>query len=226
MKASDPRAPTKVELALMGSHDTSPAARDRQIEAFRRMTPGQRLQAAAEMTEEVRAIAVAGIRHRHPAYTEAEVQAALAQLFLGRSPGSARRVSGAARRRMTLQDLIREVVGQLEAAGIPYMVTGSVASSYHGEPRATRDLDVVIDPDPPSLVDLVQRLARGGKYVDLGAATEALRARTQFNVIDPATGWKVDFVIRRDRPFSRAEFARRMRGDLLGSQAWRQAPRT
>jgi len=125
---------------------------------------------------------------------------------------------------MTLQDLIREIVGQLETAGIPYMVTGSVASSYHGEPRATRDLDVVIEPDSRSLVALVQRMAAGGKYVDLDAAMEALRTRTQFNAIDPATGWKVDFVIRKDRPFSREEFARRMRVDLLGSQAWLARP--
>ncbi len=57
---------------------------------------------------------------------------------------------------MTLASLIQRVVGHLESAGIPYKVTGSVASSYYGEPRATRDLDIVIDPDSPSLgIDVI-----------------------------------------------------------------------
>jgi len=51
------------------------------------MTPGQRLRAAAEMSDEVLTIAAAGIRQRNPAYTEEEVQAALAQLLVSRSPG-------------------------------------------------------------------------------------------------------------------------------------------
>lgn len=46
-------------------------------------------------------------------------------------------------------------------------------------------------------------------YVDLGAAMEALNRRSMFNVIDSVTGWKIDFILRRDRPFSRKEFRRR-----------------
>jgi len=125
---------------------------------------------------------------------------------------------------VTLPDLIRDVVGHLDAAGVPYMITGSVASSYHGEPRATRDLDVVIEADRPSLSRLVERLRTGGLYVDLTAALGALTAQGQFNAIDASTGWKVDFIIRRDRPFSRAEFARRMRADLLGTAAFIATP--
>lgn len=56
-------------------------------------------------------------------------------------------------------------------------------------------------------------------YADLGAALEALEQRTQFNVVETATGWKVDLLIRKDRPFSREEFARRQRADLLGASA-------
>jgi hypothetical protein len=125
---------------------------------------------------------------------------------------------------VTLAELIRAVVGHLEAAGIPYMVTGSVASSYHGEPRATRDLDVVVEADQPSLSRLVERLRSGGLYVDVTAALGALTAQRQFNAIDASTGWKVDFIIRRDRPFSREEFARRMPADLLGTGAYLATP--
>jgi hypothetical protein len=46
---------------------------------------------------------------------------------------------------MTLGALLAAIGERLAAAGIPYMVTGSVASSFHGEPRATRDIDIVIE---------------------------------------------------------------------------------
>jgi hypothetical protein len=47
------------------------------------MTPEQRLAAAAEMSDEIRAVTEAGIRHRHPTYTDDEVRAALAGILLG-----------------------------------------------------------------------------------------------------------------------------------------------
>jgi len=99
------------------------------------------------------------------------------------------------------------------------MITGSVASSYHGEPRATRDLDIVIDPDRGGIVRLVDELVSAGLYVDRDAALAAFDGRTQFNAIDATSGWKIDFLILKDRPFSREEFARRTSADLLGTTA-------
>jgi hypothetical protein len=45
-----------------------------------------------------------------------------------------------------------------------------------------------------------------------------------FNVVDHASGWKVDFIIRKDRPFSRDEFARRMKITLLGVPVFVASP--
>lgn len=125
---------------------------------------------------------------------------------------------------MNLAALLVGTIARLERAGVPYMITGSVASSYHGEPRATRDLDIVIDPDPGGIIRLVGELEAAGLYVDAEAALRALGNRTQFNAIDAATGWKVDFLVRKDRPFSREEFGRRTRADLLGTAAWLASP--
>ncbi|OGO53903.1 MAG: hypothetical protein A2Z32_02775 [Chloroflexi bacterium RBG_16_69_14] len=66
----------------MHSLDTLVAARERQRETFRRMTPEQRLAVAAEMSDEIRAVAEAGIRHRHPDYSDDEVRAALVAILL------------------------------------------------------------------------------------------------------------------------------------------------
>lgn len=117
---------------------------------------------------------------------------------------------------MTFAELLADVIERLDRAAVPYMITGSLASTFHGEPRATRDIDIVIDPSPAGLERLVDGLRDGGFYVDRDAAEDALRDRTAFNAIGDAAA-KVDFIVRRDRPFSREEFARRRRVDLLGT---------
>ena len=75
----------------MPSRDTSTTAHARQREAFRRMTSGQRVAMAAEMSDEIRAVTEAGIRHRHPAYADDEVRAGLAAIVLGREEAARRR---------------------------------------------------------------------------------------------------------------------------------------
>lgn len=125
---------------------------------------------------------------------------------------------------MSLALLIAETIARLDRAEVPYMITGSVASSFHGQPRSTRDLDIVIDPDRHGTERLIQELERGGLYVDRAVALGAFEVSTQFNAIDGAAGWKIDFMLRKDRPFSREEFRRRVRSDLLGTLAWIASP--
>lgn len=47
---------------------------------------------------------------------------------------------------MSVERVFRVKKGALDAAGVPYMVTGSLASSAFGEPRASEDIDIVIAP--------------------------------------------------------------------------------
>jgi hypothetical protein len=117
---------------------------------------------------------------------------------------------------VTFADMLAIVIGLLEAADVPYMITGSLASSYHGEPRATRDIDIVIEPSPDGVERLANGLADSGFYVDRDVARQALAERSQFNAIGP-DATKVDLILRRDRPFSVEEFGRREPADLLGT---------
>ena len=111
-------------------------------------------------------------------------------------------------------EAVARVVRHLDALGIPYMVAGSMASSFHGRPRTTQDADIVIDPTADQLDRLVAELSEAGFYADRGRARDALRRRRQFNVIDTSSAFKLDLIIRKDRPFSREEFARRLRAAL------------
>lgn len=117
---------------------------------------------------------------------------------------------------MSITSFLQRVAQILEGAGVPYMLTGSLAAAYYATPRATQDIDVVIDTEAEGIDRLVQGLLDADFYVDREAALAAWRTQGQFNAIDPDSGWKVDLIVRKDRSFSRTEFERRERADLLG----------
>ena len=93
-------------------------------------------------------------------------------------------------------ELLRATVAALDSAGIPFMLTGSMAAAYYGAGRATMDIDLVIDPTAAQLRALVAALSAPNTYVSNEAAAEALQQRSMFNVIDATTGWKVDLIVR------------------------------
>lgn len=115
---------------------------------------------------------------------------------------------------MSTAEFLAAIVARLDSAEIPHMIAGSVASSHHGEPRSTQDIDLVIDPTREQLTRFLAGLEPSRFYVD--DALAALASRSMFNVIEPTTGFKADFVIRKDRPFSVSEFGRREQVELLG----------
>jgi hypothetical protein len=158
-----------------------------------------------------------------PEYTEAQVWRAVVRRVIGEELfrlAGARECGG---RRMDHSEFVTRLAGSLEAAGIPYMIAGSVGSTFHGEPRTTNDVDVVIDPTPEQLERLVQALA-AEYYVSPEAAREALDRRSMFNVIDFGSGWKADLILRKDRPFSREEFGRRKAIPVAGGSVWMASP--
>ena len=116
--------------------------------------------------------------------------------------------------------MLRTVVAALDAAGVPYMLTGSIAAAWHGAGRATMDVDLVIDPTDEGLQALVDSLAAPGIYLSREAAREALAHRGMFNVIDATTGWKADLIIRKLRPFSEMELQRRRPIEFDGLRLW------
>lgn len=111
-------------------------------------------------------------------------------------------------------ELLAKVVAALDSAGIAYMVTGSFASTFHGEPRMTRDIDLVIDPDASTVVLFVEQFDSDSFYIN--DAISAMARRDMFNVIDITSGWKVDLIIRKDRAFSNEEFRRRRPAVIAG----------
>ncbi len=126
---------------------------------------------------------------------------------------------------MNQAELLRYLVEAFEALGIDYMISGSQASIYYGEPRFTQDIDVVADVKPAHVPDLLERFPFPEFSLSEDAAREAIRARGQFNIIHPASGLKIDVVLRKDTPYDRLEFERRQRQPIVpGKEAYFARP--
>jgi len=112
---------------------------------------------------------------------------------------------------MEPSELLRHVVQVLERLGLPYFVTGSVATIYFGEPRLTNDIDVVVSLPLHRVAELCRSFPAPDFYVSEDAAREAVQRRTQFNIIHPSSGLKVDVIVPPDTPFNRSRLTRVVR---------------
>lgn len=83
---------------------------------------------------------------------------------------------------MSAAEVLGKIVPHLEQSGIPYMLVGSFASSFHGAMRSTRDVDFVIEATPHQLRGLVADLQADNYYAELDAALDALKHESLFNV--------------------------------------------
>lgn len=101
---------------------------------------------------------------------------------------------------MELYELLALAVDTFKRLGIPYLVTGSIASMAYGEPRLTNDIDVVAG------FETSMSLACWRRFLPMPFIS--VRRRGQFNIIHPGSGLKVDVIIRKETPFDRSRFAR------------------
>jgi hypothetical protein len=116
-------------------------------------------------------------------------------------------------------EALHAVVARLESAGIPYMLTGSVAMSYYAEPRMTRDIDLVVELAPGD-EQRVMQLFEPDYYVSEEAVRSAIADRRMFNLFDMARLVKIDLVVRKEDEFRHHEFARRRKYPLGGKGIW------
>ena len=125
---------------------------------------------------------------------------------------------------MTEQELLVDCLRRLNGAGIPYMLTGSMASNAWGIPRSTHDLDFVIQLPPREISKFVAAF-QGDYYVDERSVRGAYQPPHQFNVIDQRSALKADFWLLKPVPFEREMFGRRFQDTVFGETCWPR-PRT
>jgi len=109
---------------------------------------------------------------------------------------------------MEPSDLLRLVAGVLEDLGLRYFVTGSTVTIFYGDTRFTNDIDIVVDLPEWKVAEFCRRFPEDEFYVSEIAAREAARNRSQFNIIHPASGLKVDVIVPEVNQFNESRFAR------------------
>ena len=191
----------------VGSIDTSADAQRILADVYRRMSPARKLNLQAADYRSERELHRAGLRDREPDATPDDIGRSWNLLRLGQGPWLERRGS-AMDQPIDNLDVVREVTAAFTRLGIPYALGGSWASSFHGEPRSTRDADITVEPFPGREPELVASFGPD-YYVSLPAVTEAVREARTFNIINTIAGFKVDVFVRKDAAFDRSVMSRR-----------------
>ena len=107
-------------------------------------------------------------------------------------------------------EFMKIIASRLDSAGIPYMMTGSMAMAIYSIPRMTRDIDLVVEVEPVD-VDTIVNLFSEDCYIDRDSVSHAVDNRSMFNIIHSEWVIKADFIIRKDEKYRREEFARRQK---------------
>lgn len=121
---------------------------------------------------------------------------------------------------MTEQELLLDCVRRLNASGVAYMLTGSMASNAWGIPRTTHDLDFVVQLPPSHIPKLMAAFADPDYHLDEVAVRAASEPPHQFNAIHVPSALKADFWLLRPVPFEREMFARRLQDAWFGESLW------
>jgi hypothetical protein len=112
---------------------------------------------------------------------------------------------------MGLYELLHRIVGTFEKLQIPYLITGSVASMAYGEPRLTNDIDIVAEIHETQVAGLMGAFPHDEFYISEEMIRQSIQQHGQFNIIHPASGLKVDIMIKEDTPFDHSRFERMRR---------------
>ena len=106
------------------------------------------------------------------------------------------------------------VTGALSALRVPHFLTGSLASSLHGVPRTTQDVDLVADLRPEHVAPLVRDL-ESDCFVEEDAVRAALRHEAPFHVVHLESAFLVDVFASRKDAWSLQQMARRQTVELV-----------
>jgi hypothetical protein len=125
---------------------------------------------------------------------------------------------------MSQQELLSRVTGVLDELSIDYMLTGSFASSIQGEPRLTHDIDLVVALAQSDAEKVLEAFHEPEYYLSPQAVREAIEQQRMFNLLDMASGDKVDFWVLTDEPFDISRFARKRQTKAWGMTLKVSAP--
>ncbi len=109
---------------------------------------------------------------------------------------------------MRVYDLLKKISTCFNSLNIPYFVTGSIASIAYGESRFTNDIDIVADIKNKNIPDIIKHFPELEYYISEESIKNAIYHKFQFNIIHPASGLKIDVIIKKMDDFDMMRFSR------------------
>jgi hypothetical protein len=207
------------------SIDTSVESDRYQFELLRQKTPGERFAMAAQMIRWAKTVSLRGIR---------KARGELAPEYFARAVLQEKWISlltPSGDEKMWIQDpgeIARILHSVFEALRIPYYITGGVCAIAYGDPRTTRDLDVVIECKPSEIMTMVAQLEAEGFYCPPGAIEDIQSSRGRvLSVTHMQLVLNADIVLNANTDFDRSKMERR-RLEAIGldesEQFWLASP--
>ncbi|WP_055074336.1 hypothetical protein [Pseudanabaena sp. 'Roaring Creek'] len=194
------------------SIDTSIDAELYLFNRLKALTVIQKAEKVSNWTKGCWELCLIGIQQRHPSLSLQKLRYEFVRATLKSNfPNTIYQIISECAQTIMLTDpisLALDIAEIFNSLDIPYLVGGSVASTLMGEPRATEDVDVVIDLTMEKVILLLQSI-QPRFYVSEDAVKDAVRFKRSFNLIDNESLGKVDVFVLKERPFPQIEFQRR-----------------
>ncbi len=125
---------------------------------------------------------------------------------------------------MSQFELLKKAVDFLNSTGTPYMLTGSIVSSFQGEPRSTHDIDMMIQLSETSADALIREFSGSEYYLDRETVLDRLKHNKLFNLLNTLTGDKIDFYPLPQNDYELARFSRKIQEEINGLKVWVTTP--
>ena len=120
-------------------------------------------------------------------------------------------------------DLLKRIANSLECKNIPYMLSGSIALNNYTIPRMTLDIDIIIELHEENLQDFIYLFGEN-YYLNKDTVKEETKRLGMFNLIDFETGFKLDFILRKNTEYHKFEFSRRRKMQIADFDIWIVSP--
>ena len=139
-------------------------------------------------------------------------------LFLGDYPYSFVSFTYAEHTRKMILDLLKRVCKSLDENKFPYMISGSIAMNIYTIPRMTMDIDIVVELSLKRIDEFTNMFP--DSYFNKTTIRNEIKRKGIFNIIDHKTGFKIDFIIRKDTEYYRLAFNHRKKIKELDMEIW------
>ena len=113
------------------------------------------------------------------------------------------------------QELCLKITDVLERGGTRYFLTGSIASMYYGEPRMTRDIDIVVELSYGDVHRIEEAFGPPDYWFDAAVTRKLMQSGGMAMINDIARGMKIDLMCVDDSAYNITRFVRARRVELF-----------